>query len=310
MKKNWPMAPMAIKHKEAQRNYILGDSWLYYKIYTGHKTADVVLTEIVKPVVEKLMEEGVIDKWFFIRYTDPRHHIRIRFHYSNTENVGEIINGLHPHLKQFMDQDLVWKIQLDTYQREIERYGERTMELSEDFFYCDSKMIVDFLDMIEGEEGEMLRWLFSLRAMDSHLNDFAYSDDDKLRLLDRLKTGFGFEFGMSRPLKKQLDSKYREERKIIEEFMIFEVADKPDYAPILDRIDIKEKEVRPIASQILKYFEKGTMEIRLDDLMASYLHMHMNRLFKSKNRLHELVCYDFLHRYYKSMIARKKYQKS
>ncbi len=304
------MTSIAAKHKKAQRNYILGDSWLYYKIYTGHKTADVVLTEIVKPIVEKLMEEGVIDKWFFIRYADTRHHIRVRFHYSNTERVGEIINGLHPHLKQFMDQDLVWKIQLDTYQREIERYGEHTMELSEDFFYYDSKMIVDFLDMIEGEEGEMLRWLFSLRAIDSHLKNFGYSDDDKLRLLDRLKTGFGFEFGMSRPLKKQLDAKYREERKKIEEFMIFEVADKPDYAPILDRIDIKEKEVNPIASQILNYFKKGTMEIGLDDLMASYLHMHMNRLFKSKNRLHELVCYDFLHRYYKSMIARKKYQKS
>ncbi|WP_422080479.1 thiopeptide-type bacteriocin biosynthesis protein [Ulvibacterium sp.] len=303
------MTSIAINQKKIQRNYILGDSWLYYKIYTGHKTSDVVLIEIIKPVVEKLKGEGVINKWFFIRYSDTRHHIRVRLHYSNTERVGEIINGLYPPLKQFMDQDLIWKIQLDTYQREIERYGEHTMELSEVFFYYDSKMIVDFLDLIEGEEGEMIRWLFSLRAMDSHLNDFCYSDDDKLRLMDRLKTGFGNEFGMSRPLKKQLDSKYREERKKIEEFMVFNVADKPDYAPILDCIGIKEKEVGPIASQILNLFENGTMEIRLDDLMASYLHMHMNRLFKSKNRLHELVCYDFLHRYYKSMIARKKYQK-
>ncbi|WP_425236829.1 thiopeptide-type bacteriocin biosynthesis protein [Ulvibacterium sp.] len=304
------MTSTTIKQKKVQRNYILGDSWLYYKIYTGHKTSDVVLTEIIKPVVEKLKEDGIIDKWFFIRYADTRHHLRVRLHFSDTGRVGEVINGLYPSLKQFMDQDLIWKIQLDTYQREIERYGERTMELSEVFFYYDSKMIVDFLDMIEGEEGELLRWLFSLRAMDSHLNDFGYSDDDKLRLLDRLKTGFGNEFGMSRPLKKQLDSKYREERKKIEEFMIFDVADKPDYAPILDVIDIKEKEVGPIASQILNYLKQGTMEIRLDDLMASYLHMHMNRLFKSKNRLHEMVCYDFLHRYYKSMIARKKYQKS
>ncbi|WP_299534489.1 thiopeptide-type bacteriocin biosynthesis protein [Ulvibacterium sp.] len=299
----------AIAQKKVQRNYILGDSWLYYKIYTGHKTSDVVLTEVIKPVVEKLKEKGVIDKWFFIRYADTRHHVRVRLHYSNTERVGEIINGLYPYLKQFMDQDLIWKIQLDTYQREIERYGEPTMELSEAFFHCDSKMIVDFLDLIEGEEGEMLRWLFSLRAMDSHLNDFGYLDYDKLRLLDRLKTGFGNEFGMSRPLKKQLDSKYREERKKIEEFMSFDATDQPDYAPILNVIHTKEKEVQPLALQILECFDEGIMELRLDDLMASYLHMHMNRLFKSKNRVHELVCYDFLYRYYKSMIARNKYQK-
>jgi len=41
--------------------------------------------------------------------------------------------------------------------------------------------------------------------------------------------------------------------------------------------------------------------------MASYSHMMVNRLFKSKQRLHEMVLYDFLHRYYKSEIARQKY---
>jgi hypothetical protein len=35
--------------------------------------------------------------------------------------------------------------------------------------------------------------------------------------------------------------------------------------------------------------------------------MMLNRLFRSKNRLHELVLYDFMNRYYKSELAKEKY---
>ncbi len=294
-------------NNEIQRNFILGDSWLYYKIYTGPKTSDAVLTEIIKPIAEQLIEHNIIDKWFFIRYADPKHHVRVRFHYTRPEHVGMIINGLYPKFKEFVDQDLIYKIQIDTYQREIERYGANTMELGEALFYHDSKMIVDFVDMIEGDEGEELRWLFSIRAMDSHLTSYGYTDDEKLEIMDRLKTGFGNEFGMGRPLKKQLDDKFRAERKKIEEFMVFTAEENPDYEPILDVLKEKEDGIKDIAAAILKHKEDETLMMPINDLMGSYLHMLMNRLFKSKNRIHEMVCYDFLYRYYKSMIARKKH---
>ena len=294
-----------IRNKKIQRNFIIGDSWLYYKIYTGPKTADAILTKIIKPVTEQLIKDNIIDKWFFIRYADPKHHVRVRLHYSKPKNVAVIIKCLYTYLKEFVDHDLIWKIQIDTYQREMERYGANTIELVEEFFYHDSKMIVDFIDMIEGNEGEELRWLFAMRAIDSQLNSYHYTDEAKLGLLDQLKTGFGNEFGMSRPLKKQLDNKYREERKKIEEFMIFNAEDMPDYTAILDAIKKKEEGILDAVSRTLKHKEEGSLQMELNDLMGSCLHMLMNRLFKSKNRLHELVCYDFLYRYYRSMIAKK-----
>lgn len=294
------------QYKEIQRNFILGDSWLYYKIYTGPKTSDVVLIDIIKRAVESLKSKKIVDKWFFIRYADPKHHLRVRFHYSNSNHLGEIINELCFYLKDFVDQDLIWKIQTDTYQREMERYGSKTIELSEELFFYDSKMIVEFIDLIEGEEGSELRWLFALRAIDSFLSCFHYEIEEKLLLFDMLKTGFGNEFGMSRLLKKQLDEKYRKERKKIEEFMTFKKNEKPDYDPILFLIGEKEKKVEKIAKKILNFNNEENLEMDLNDLMGSYVHMFMNRLFTSKNRLHEMVCYDFLYRYYKSTIARKK----
>ena len=66
-------------HK-AQRTFIIGDNWLYYKIYTGAKTSELILTESIRPVVEELLKNNIIQKWFFIRYSDPHYHIRIRIY--------------------------------------------------------------------------------------------------------------------------------------------------------------------------------------------------------------------------------------
>ncbi|MHA7055679.1 thiopeptide-type bacteriocin biosynthesis protein [Aquimarina sp. M1] len=280
---------------KAQRSFIVGSEWLYYKIYTGPKTSDLILTNIIKPVTLYLLENKIIDKWFFIRYNDPKHHIRVRFHYQNPENVAGIINSLYTSLKEFSDEDLIWKIQLDTYQREIERYGTKTMDLAEELFFLDSKMIVDFLDLIDGDEGEELRWLFGARAIDQKLKDFGYDADQKLALMERLKTSFGVEFGMNKNLKKQMDKKFRNEHDKIKNFLNFNREMDADYAPIIDVLQEKSSNSRTLIKDLVLAVSKA----ELNDMMGSYIHMLMNRLFRSKNRLHEMVIYDLLYRTYK-----------
>ncbi|GAB5472045.1 MAG: hypothetical protein Mars2KO_01440 [Maribacter sp.] len=292
--------------KGLKRSFIVGSEWLYYKIYTGHKTSDLVLTEIIKPIINQFIEEDIIDKWFFIRYADPKHHLRIRFHFRNKDYIGPVISMLHEPLNVFVQEDLIWKIQLDTYQRELERYGPGTMELSETLFCYDSDTTIQFLDLIEGDEGEQLRWLFGLRSIDGLLNSFQYSLDKKLVLMDHLKTGFGLEFGISRPLKKQLDNKYREKRVEIEDFMTFTKETEPDYEPILNILESRELILKPLSEQILNLQSEGKLQLELNNLISSYIHMLMNRLFKSKNRLNEMVCYNFLYRHYRSALALNK----
>lgn len=287
-----------------RRNFIIGSKWVYYKIYTGAKTSDLLLADIIKPISVDLIDKGIIDKWFFIRYADPKHHLRVRFHCPYKKGIHQVINNLNKSLSNLFDEDLVWKIQLDTYVRELERYGEDTMELSESLFYYDSKCIVGFLDLIEGDEGEELRWLFGLRAIDFLLDSFEFDIQKKLGLLEKLKNAFGEEFRMGRPLKKQLDDKYRSERDNIEHFMSFSKEDEPDYAVLLDILEEKKQNIQIISSEIINTIRQNESALTLDSLMGSYIHMLMNRLFKSKNRLNEMVCYDFLYRYYRSFIAR------
>jgi thiopeptide-type bacteriocin biosynthesis protein len=285
--------PNQANGQDLQRTFIIGDEWLFYKFYTGPKTADIVLSRMVKPLAEQLLAGGDIDKWFFIRYSDPQLHTRVRFHIKNPQALVKVVQAVNSLVKPFIQQDLVWKVQIDSYQREIERYGVRSMELAE---------------LIEGDEGERIRWLFGLRAVDTLLEDFRYAMEGKFELVTRLRESFGREFGLNRTLKDQLEKKFRDDRVVITDILNHTGDRESEMFPLFQLLERRSGAFKPIADQILAMYDNKTPNpFLLDDLMGSYSHMMVNRLFKSKQRLHELAIYDFLHRYYKSEIARRKY---
>ena len=285
------------------RNFALGSEWLYYKIYIGPQTGDALLSQAIKPLVSNLIGRKLIDKWFFIRYTDPDFHIRIRLKISDTKYIGGVIDEMYKCLQPWTEYEFVWNIQLDTYQRELERYGYNSMNISESIFYYDSEAIIHFLDLIEGDEGEELRWLFGLRYIDNFLDTFHFTLMQKKELMENLKIVFGKEFGMSRFLKKQLDDKYRNKMDRLAQFMSFSKKSLPRYEPLIEILHTKKRLISPFAEKLIKLRDSGNLKVGFHSLISSYIHMSMNRLFKSKNRLNEMVLYDFLYRYYRSHVA-------
>ncbi|MEL7148265.1 MAG: thiopeptide-type bacteriocin biosynthesis protein [Bacteroidota bacterium] len=283
---------MANNNTTARRSFIPGSEWLYYKLYTGSKTSDRVLTELILPFSQEMKARKLINRWFFIRYGDPDNHLRIRFHLTSIDAFGHLVEELTPQLETFYDQQLIWKIQTDVYKRELERYGHQNISHSEDLFYHESEMLANLLSVIDGEEGEEIRWLFGLRAIFQLLEDFALKTEEKIALMEHLKSGFMSEFGIGKPTKRQLDSKFRAERAKIDWFMQFTRAEQPDYAPLLDILDQKSNRTRAIIQQITQNVNSAQRK----DLLMSYIHMMMNRLFRSQNRKHELVMYYLLWR--------------
>ncbi|OQY05888.1 MAG: hypothetical protein B6I20_00340 [Bacteroidetes bacterium 4572_117] len=73
------------------RTIVLGNEWVYFKIYTGYKTADLVLTDAINPLAKELLEEEIIDKWFFIRYSDPDFNLRLRYRLTDLSQLGKLI---------------------------------------------------------------------------------------------------------------------------------------------------------------------------------------------------------------------------
>lgn len=292
-----------------QRIFITGDKWLYYKIYSGQKTADLILTDLINTVSAQLYAEKLIDKWFFIRYADPKSHLRWRLQLNADKNIGKVIKIVFDAYKPYTDSGHIHKIQLDTYKRELERYGTHSIELVETLFWFDSVMIVSMLEQIEGDEGEKIRWLFSMQAIDKLLTDFNYSTQQKFDLINTLAKNFGDEFNLDSSLILQLSTKYRNEKKAIFDFMNRENDNKSSYRPLFELLDIKSQKSQIIISELVSLKSKNRLEIPLDNLLSSLIHMLMNRLFRSKQRLHEMVIYGFLFRFYRSEIAKEKYSK-
>ena len=73
--------------------------------------------------VNEMLNQNVIAKWFFIRYSDPDFHIRLHLHLNEARDFSCIFNRFFVVLQPVINTGLVWNIQCDTYQREMERYG-------------------------------------------------------------------------------------------------------------------------------------------------------------------------------------------
>ena len=146
--------------------YFIGDEWLYYKIYYGKKASDIILTDLVGPLAKLLLDDNQISKWFFIRYSDPEQHLRVRFKICKVNDIGKIILTVHKKITPFIENKLVWDVQLATYSREIDRYGSNTMELSETLFFYDSISVLEIINYAHDEEH---RFLMILKRIENTL---------------------------------------------------------------------------------------------------------------------------------------------
>lgn len=293
-------------HKTTQRDFFLGSEWLFYKIYCGTNAADVILTDCLYPLIEKLKENKIIDKWFFIRYNDPDKHLRVRFHLFDLNKLTFLINEVHKELNCFVQKGLIWKYTNDVYQRELERYGDNTIELTESLFYHDSTLVVNFLSNIDGLDKEELRWQFAFCSINQFLNDFKYTIEEKIKLFDELKVYYAKNFKLNKFVKLNIDKTYRENRKKIEAVLTF--LDN-DSTLMYELIKKRSNLSKDIIDTILNLKDEMKLKISINQLLKSHIHMFVNRLYKDKQNVHEVVIYDFLHRHYRSELAKQKNKK-
>ena len=296
-----------MSNNEIQRSFIIGDEWSYFKIYTGFKTADAVLTGSLYPLANSLLSNQIIDKWFFIRYSDPKFHLRIRFHVNNPNHAPTVMMNFNQTIKKHVSNSLVWKVQADTYNRELERYGAETMELSETLFWHDSEMICKTIALDSVKQDENLRWLSGLKMIDVLLNDFGFSLSEKCDMFNTLQENFGKEFGINAEYRRQFGQKYRNEKAKIEKILDKNTEQDDEYVTLFNPIFEKSEASKQVIKEIrAKITANGNPA--LNDSLSSYIHMMLNRLFRTQQRTHELVLYDYLFRYYNSMQARQNFR--
>lgn len=263
-----------------RRIFYPGDEWVYFKIYSAPTLDNHILLNCILPFTTICFEDGAIDKWFFIRYSDTGHHIRLRMKLTDPHHLGKIITCLRNHLSEELDNGTVSSIQLDTYQRELERYGTEDMGTCETFFFEDSGLVLDVLktqcsdqEMICHSIMWLLGLLFSLGMSEKGIKDY----------LKEMESRYQREFGLSTLQIKVVNDEYRRLSPAIMKDLM------QRYRERCGNVDKYSWITAPGSSQYL---------------LSSLVHMHMNRLFQMNQRLYEYIVYHMSAKVFDSLLKR------
>ncbi len=155
--------------KKSGRKYAPGSEWLYLKLYTSTVSGDRILREKMPSFIQFLKEKDIIEKWFFIRYTDPEFHIRLRFyHGSHTDFYKDCLGLFNQYFSDEIEAGYIHEIQIAEYKPEYNRYAN--MERVELLFMKDSE------SALKAVEDEYSRIENSLLQIHSWLSDMSMPD--------------------------------------------------------------------------------------------------------------------------------------
>lgn len=283
-----------------------GSEWLYFKLYGGPVILDEILTTTVLPLTRAACASGDAIRWFFIRYADPQEHLRVRFHGIPDRLHRRVMPLALQMFNPLLVSGKLWKIELDTYQREVERYGgTEGMLVAEDIFSADSEAVLEILSALDGDEGLDIRWRIALVGIDRLLSDFGLDLTIRRMTMERLSEALQREFKVDAVLKQQLSEKFRGERHKLEELLGFCAGSSLPWSFAQQALGKRSARMAEAVSTLRTLRSQEKLTVDLPELALSFAHMHINRLIRAAQRAHELVLYDFLHQLYESQIARK-----
>ncbi|GAA3919952.1 lantibiotic dehydratase [Hymenobacter algoricola] len=279
------------------RRFSVGSEWLYFKVYTGEKTSDALLAQTLYPVVQSLLARKVIEQFFFVRYRDSDPHLRLRF--RGNAHLGFyriVIQELEQSLQEHVRAGSVHRIQTDTYQRELERYGYQQIGLCETLFHYDSLSTLHFLSQTSAVFQENDSFCFATAKIERLLTMLELPLTERHALLETMQEGFFKDFKGDSNLRRQLNDKYRQYRPMLE-LAFSETMQAPLAAGPYDEQQ----------QATLRDLQRGLTEPRqLANVLSSLVHMLTNRVFPSKQRAYELIVYHCLAKHYHSLQARSR----
>jgi thiopeptide-type bacteriocin biosynthesis protein len=274
------------KKRKTQRQFLPGSSWLYLKIYCTPESADQLLVKMIAPFIKSNAKD--ISEWFFIRYQDPEPHLRLRIR-SRQGDAAPLLTAFNKMLSRNQYKDLAKEVKNETYERELERYGEELIEEVETFFCTGSEWTLNQLSaIVQGhiDDAELVKFcLVYLLAFDFLKDNAAVSDFFKWR-----SDSFLQEFGGEKELRVKLDSKYRMLGKSLR--LLLEAQQFKDMQQLRDQL------------AVISLRSEDWLPRRRNILLADLIHMQVNRMFFTAQRQHEaLICYC-LYKYGVSVKAR------
>jgi len=282
------------RNNKVKRVYLPGDEWLYFKFYCHPSASNGILVRDVLSIILRLKKQGALKSWFFIRYADPDNHLRLRIK-INPDDGAKVVRYVEQKMRGQVARGSINNLVLDTYKREIERYGDDTIEYAETVFCASSELVVNYLRSTRNRLTDYSEFHLAIVSIDVLLEVFFTENSERINLVKLMHEGMKREFDDGKQLKFQLDNKYREYAGF------FNSMEK--CKPAIIRLGGKKQFENYVGT--LRLLNDATVSTQKGKLAGDLMHMHLNRLFSDKQRNHEFIIYYLLYKYYNSVEARR-----
>jgi thiopeptide-type bacteriocin biosynthesis protein len=114
------------------------------------------------------------------------------------------------------------------------------------------------------------------------------------------------KFATNQRYKKQLSEKLRAERQRLEALLAASTGKSDFHAQVHSALALFAVRLETIHAELEQARQAGKLTRSVTELAGSYVHLHLNRLFRSAANAQEMVLYDFLARTYDSQMARER----
>jgi len=249
--------------------------WLYFEIYVHPTRSNFLLTQVIAPYLKQIRR--FIKQWFFIRYSVPTYHIRFRIHLKQEIHAITVMTLFNAAFRQEIQSGLVSEFQIRPYQREMERYGDEKIEVVEKCFHQDSKYI---LFLIQKNFDNNSLYLLVVRLLNDLLSAIDLNSNTCQMFINTTALFFVAEHKLDGKIFKRINKAF-ESLSTSTEFEFSKSLTK-GYNQLLSS-DI----------EVLKQLEEERKLALLRDLV----HMHINRLFITNQRIHEAIIYQYYQKY-------------
>lgn len=276
-----------------------GSEWVYVKAYMRPGTMDDILTVVLYPLCNKLLNAQRIRKWYFLRYSDSDDHLRLRLQAEDRSNwstlAEEVLAALLGH-----GRDVGIRCELGTYEYETQRYGgHEALALSEDIFHLDSELVVRQLEKKGLGEQRHSWFLGTIGVLNGFLRALCFAPEERERLVRHTLERYCQNWPpVTRSGAKVLHGKYFREVARRSELRLLS-NDALDGDEVDETCSTLLRQIRPVALAARCAIGKEGL-ISIEDWGGAMAHMHCNRLFESAIIENELISYEVLARIYRS----------
>jgi lantibiotic biosynthesis protein len=266
--------PRALNERE--RHLLPGEEWTYLKLYSGSKRQNEIIAGPLREIVYKLEAQELINDWFFIRYTDPQPHLRLRFHAASPQTHDQLLITALAWGRDLAKHSFIQRLNVEGYDRETGRYGgPEAIDTIEHFFSANSKMVSDLIAGQYAKHITLDPLVVAVFSLDQLFASWGFNTLERLHFTQFYAHQYEYS-EVFRPLRKRLlNLMLREETHPDSEM-------KRQKTLLQTIINGQTPVVRQAAQRIHTLVECGQLWGSESSVLKSLAHMHLNRLLDAE----------------------------